>query len=621
MGHQFGGNHTFNGTTGSCSGNGGSDVAFEPGSGITIMAYAGICGVQNVAAHSIDTFHAASFDEIVAFSRDSAEGGSCGTASTSTNRPPVVTNPVDGFSIPKGTPFELTGAATDPDGDGLAYQWEQFDLGAAGAPNAAATVTTSTPPLFRNFAPTLSPTRVFPQISDIVGNTQTIGEILPQVPRAMNFRLTVRDNYRVPTVGAPDTTESFERGGVASEDLSFNIANVGPFLVSFPSVAGLTFNGRSTQTFTWDVAGTTAAPVSCPNVDIFLSTDGGFTYPITVISGVANDGSQDVTIPNVGTTTARAKVKCANNVFFDISNNNFTIVEIVNNAPSAVLNATPVSGTAPLTVNFDSIGSSDPDAGDAVATYNFGFGEGAPTGFQTGSTASHTYSTPGTYTATLAVKDSFGLTSTRAATRTIEVLAPVLNPDAFTFIRRVDVPLNSFITTEVVTLTGFTGSLPISVGPGTQYSINGTTFTSAAGNIPAGARLALRHVSANAGGTETTSTVTVGSYSTPFVSVTRVEDRVPDAFGFGTVSNVAPGTVIISPEITLAGYNAAASIVAGTGVEYSLDGAPFTRAAGSLPVGGKLRVRHTSNGSSLGYTKSTLTVGGVKGLFTTRTRK
>ena len=76
---------------------------------------------------------------------------------------------------------------------------------------------------------------------------------------------------------------------------------------------------------TWDVANTTAAPVSCANVNIDLSTDGGLTFPTSLAAGTPNDGTESVTIPNVTTSTARVKVACANNIFFDISNANFAI--------------------------------------------------------------------------------------------------------------------------------------------------------------------------------------------------------------------------------------------------------------------------------------------------------
>ena len=440
VGHQFGGNHTFNGNVGSCAGgNRSAASAYEPGSGVTIMAYAGICGVQNIAAHSIDTFHARSFDEIVAFSRNTATGASCGVLTTTTNRPPVVVPPVGGFTIPRGTPFELTGSASDPDGDVVRYQWEQFDLGAAGAPNAGATVTPTTPPLFRPFPPTLSPTRVFPRIEDVVrggqevvGGVAVLGEILPQVTRVMNFRLTVRDNYRVPNAANPDTTASFESGGVASEDLSFNVsAAAGPFVVTFPSATGLSFNGDSTQTLTWNEANTAAAPVSCPSVNVFLSTDGGLTYPTTLLSSVPNDGSNPVVMPNIDTTTARVKVRCANSVFFDISDNNFTLIKKVNTAPVAALKVVgPSTGVNSQLFSFDAggIGGSS-DAENDVLMYAFDLdGNGSFEPYGSASTATATLVCnaasgrgPCKFSPAVKVKDPSGLEGSFALTNGITV--------------------------------------------------------------------------------------------------------------------------------------------------------------------------------------------------------
>lgn len=610
MGHQFGGNHTWNGTTGSCSDdNRNIPTAYEPGSGVTIMAYAGICGAQNIAANSIDTFHGTSFDEIVEYTRNS-DGATCGTLTTIQNTPPSVVTPRNGFTIPRQTPFELTGAACDADGDTVKYQWEEFDLGPGGAPNAGAN---NTGPIFRNFLPTASATRVFPKIEDIIDNQQRIGEILPNVSRTMKFRLTARDYKQFPG-----------SGGVASADLNFNVTDsAGPFLVLVPNTA-TTYTGRQTLDTSWDVANTTAAPVSCPLVDISLSTDGGRTYPTALATGVANDGAQEVTLPNIDTTTARIKVKCGNNAFFDISNADFTIVKAPNTAPVPRLAATPTTGTRPLVVNFDAATSSDAED-TTVAGYALDFGDGSPVVTQAQPGFSHTYSTAGDFTASLSVTDSEGLRSATAATVLIKVSEVAQQAVApFTFTERKDVPTNSFISSESVTLGGFTGSLPISVSEGLQYSLDGGAFTVAAGSVGTGTRLVVRHVSASAENTAKTSTVTVGSgetaYSTTFKSITTTLDRVPDAFDFGTKTEQAPGATVTSAPKTLTGFDEA-TIVAGPGIMYRIGSGAFTNARGTLRKDEVLTVQHSASSSSLGYTKTYLKVGGVTGYFTTRTRK
>ncbi len=308
MGHQYGGNHTYNGTTGSCGFTNGT-TNFEPGSATTIMGYAGICGAQNIQQNSDAVFHTASFDEIVAFTVNGT-GNGCAVVTNTGNTKPNVSVGTGGYAIPKNTPFELTGTATDPNGDPLTYSWEQFDIGPEGHPNSPI----GNAPLFRSFSPKNTPSRTFPQISDIINNTQTMGEILPDYGRSLQFRLTARDNK---TGG----------GGVSYTGHSFNVAdNSGPFLVTEPNTNATTWIEGTPGTITWDVANTNAAPVNCQFVDILLSIDGGFTYPITLATSVPNTGNAQIFVPqNTATTQARVRVQCATNIFFDISNQNFTI--------------------------------------------------------------------------------------------------------------------------------------------------------------------------------------------------------------------------------------------------------------------------------------------------------
>jgi subtilisin-like proprotein convertase family protein len=318
IGHQFGGHHTFNSITGNCGGGTRTAAtAVEPGSGSTIMAYAGICQVTNdLQDHSEPYFHSISFNEIDAFVH--AGGGSCAVLINTGNNAPIA-NAGANYTIPLSTPFMLTGSATDADGDALTYSWEQIDLGPAGNWNSPS----GNAPLFRSFAPASSPVRLFPKASNLVGNTITIGEVLPSYARTMNFRLTARDNR----AGG---------GGQCSDDVSITVANSGPFLVTAPNT-GVTWDAGDFKTITWNVANTNVAPVGCANVSIQLSTDGGLTFPITIIASTPNDGSEEIIVPNNISATARIRIKALDNIFYDISNVNFTIRNAV--APDFVFNS------------------------------------------------------------------------------------------------------------------------------------------------------------------------------------------------------------------------------------------------------------------------------------------
>ncbi|HEY53942.1 MAG TPA: hypothetical protein G4N94_10840 [Caldilineae bacterium] len=317
MGHQHGGNHTFAGTAGSCFGNFNPTTTFEPGSGSTIMAYAGICGDHDIQDHSDDYFHVASLQEIINYITVDA-GSTCGTVTATGNTPPTADAGTGGFTLPASTPFRLTGLATDPDADSLTYDWEEYDLG--DGPFNTSAPNSGHPPFFRSFDPASGPTRTFPQMSDIIDNTETIGEQLPADSRTLHFRLTVRDNR----AGG---------GGTDWDEISIDIdGGSGPFKVTAPNTA-VTWSAGATETVTWDVAGTSNSPVSCANVDILLSTDGGWTYPTEVLLDTPNDGSEPITVPNVATAEARIQVQCADDRFFDISDADFSI-EAVASTPT-----------------------------------------------------------------------------------------------------------------------------------------------------------------------------------------------------------------------------------------------------------------------------------------------
>ncbi|WP_235932423.1 reprolysin-like metallopeptidase [Flagellimonas sediminis] len=308
LGHQFGANHTWSFESE------GTGVQAEPGSGTTIMGYAGITKDNDVAPNGDDYFHYYSIQQI----SDYLQTTSCAQITPLTDSPPILT-PVGDYTIPKGTAFVLEGIATDPDvGDVLSFTWEQIDDGVV--TNTTFGPTNPSGANFRSMPPSSEPIRYFPKLSEVAqGNLTQVNptineawETVSEIERTLNFAFTVRDN-------------ALGGGQVISDVLAVNVLKAaGPFVVTSQNTNEVYTSG-SIQEVTWDVAKTNILPINTQMVDIFLSLDGGQTFPIILAQDELNDGSANILVPGDVTTSARIMVKASDNVFFAVNASDFII--------------------------------------------------------------------------------------------------------------------------------------------------------------------------------------------------------------------------------------------------------------------------------------------------------
>ena len=301
IGHQFGANHTH-------SHGGEQDVySLEPGSGSTIMGYAGITGATDVQPHSDAYFHFFSIQQVTAH----VSSRTCDTETALTQATPTADAGTN-KTIPATTAFVLEGAGTS-DGS-TTFCWEQNDVAGSSA-NTFPSATDTSGPSFRSLTPTTSPNRYMPAFSTVLGGSLgTQWEMVNDISRTYSFKLTVRDNI------AGNGQNKIDDMQVTVDDAA------GPFVVT-SQTAAITWDAGTTQTVTWDVAGTDTGSVNTPNVDIFVTPDNGATL-IQVAAGVPNNGSYGITVPTGAVTSnARVMVKGANNIFYAINSANITIQE------------------------------------------------------------------------------------------------------------------------------------------------------------------------------------------------------------------------------------------------------------------------------------------------------
>ena len=311
MGHQLGANHTFSHNTE------GSGVNVEPGSGSTIMGYAGITD-YDVQQHSDAYFTYRSVLQM----QNNLAGKTCPVSVAILNTPPSVTAPAD-FLVPSGTAYILKGIVTDAEGDNLTYCWEQNNSapGSQAGANSVASPTKVLGPVYRSFLPKTSPDRYMPEYSKVLaGNLSSMWESVSTVARTLKFTLTVRDNN--PTGQQTNTDEV-----LVSSSAPFNGATgVGPFQITSQNTTGIAWGAAGTsQMVTWDVNNTTSLPGSS-NVNIKLSTDGGATWGITLASNILNDGSEMITVPSTApATNCRILIEPTGNVYYAVNSTPFAI--------------------------------------------------------------------------------------------------------------------------------------------------------------------------------------------------------------------------------------------------------------------------------------------------------
>lgn len=327
MGHQLGANHTFSFEIED------TGVNVEPGSGSTIMAYAGITSGYNVQNNSDDYFAYVSIKQI----QDNLLSKTCPVSTNLTNNPPTISAGLD-YTIPKGTAFILKGSGSDLNGDVLTYCWEQNDTA----------VNTTVPPVnedgdfsfasptkiygpnFRSFYPSSSPVRYMPALSSVLANElTTTWESVSTIERTLAFTLTARDNA---ALGTAQTN---------TDEMLVNVSGTaGPFAITSQNTEDSSWLQGSAQTITWSVNNSTALPGST-NVNIKLSTDGGLTFNTVLAANTLNDGSHTIMVPNITAKECRILIEPTANIYYAINSKSFAIGYSVVSSCNTYIFSTP----------------------------------------------------------------------------------------------------------------------------------------------------------------------------------------------------------------------------------------------------------------------------------------
>ena len=297
IGHQLGATHIF-------SNNEGTGTNVEPGSGSTIMGYAGIVdinnGIYNVQKNSDGYFNQVSIFQI----NSTLKNKNCGIVTSLPNTPPNVETKKS-YIIPAKTPFTLKGTANGEHKENFTYAWEQLDSSETDNYSLSNPEST-TGPLFRSFTPTKTPERTFPEWNKLLKHDlYSKFDALPKVSRELNFGLIARD-------GNSTGQSTANRVNVKVIDSKTGFSIIQP--KEFQSI-----NSGEQLDIKWNVTDTDKAPINVSKVNIYLTEDG--INKTLLKEKTDNDGSETVTIPkDYSAKQAYIQVEAVDNIFFALSN-------------------------------------------------------------------------------------------------------------------------------------------------------------------------------------------------------------------------------------------------------------------------------------------------------------
>lgn len=219
---------------------------------------------------------------------------------------------------------------------------------------------------------------------------------------------------------------------------------------------------------------------------------------------------------------------------------------------------------------------------------------------------------PSTASATLTINGRSGsfLVTTDAADTT---------PDYFNFSSQNSVLRSTTTTSNPISVSGINSAAAISISGGTYEKNNSGSWVSSAGSVVNGDSVRVRHTSSANFSTTTNTTLTIGSIPGVFSSTTETLDTTPSAFSLVAQYDVARSATVTSAPITVSSINSATAISISGGTYDINNSNNFVSTSGTVNNGDTVRVRHTTSASYNTTVNSTLTIGGVSGIFSSTT--